>query len=96
MDAGTAFAEEIGGTYVQGDIADDQSARDLVATAIEQHGRLDVLVNNAGITQVIPHDDLEAVTDEVWERILGTNLIGTWHVVRGRASSSAPLVTHAS
>jgi ketoreductase RED2 len=46
----------------------------------ERHGRLDLLVNNAGTTQVIPHAELDAATPEVWRRILDVNLIGTWLV----------------
>lgn len=46
----------------------------------QRHGRLDLLVNNAGTTQVIPHAELDAATPEVWRRILDVNLIGTWLV----------------
>ena len=46
----------------------------------ERYGRLDVLVNNAGTTVVIPHHDLEAVTPDVWRRIFDVNVIGTWQV----------------
>jgi ketoreductase RED2 len=81
VDAGQALAAELpGASYVQGDIADENEARHLVAEAVERHGRLDVLVNNAGTTEVIPHHDLEAVTPEIWRRILDVNVIGTWQV----------------
>jgi ketoreductase RED2 len=66
--------------YVQADIADPVQAASLVDQAVAAFGRLDILVNNAGTTQVIPHHDLEAVTPEVWQRILGVNVIGTWQV----------------
>ena len=39
-------------------------------------GGLDVLVNNAGMTHFIPHTDLEAVTDAVWDEIFQVNLKG--------------------
>ena len=45
-----------------------------------RHGRLDVLVNNAGTTEVIPHGDLAAATPDVWRRIFDINVIGTWQV----------------
>jgi ketoreductase RED2 len=44
------------------------------------YGRLDVLVNNAGTTVVIPHHDLEAATPDVWRRIFDVNVVGTWQV----------------
>ncbi len=47
-------------SYVQADIADEAQARMLVERTVEEHGRLDVLVNNAGTTKVIPHADLTA------------------------------------
>ena len=81
VDAGRALAAELpGSSYVQGDIADLDQARNLVAQTVADHGRLDILVNNAGTTRVIPHPDLEAATPEVWRRIFDVNVIGTWQV----------------
>jgi ketoreductase RED2 len=81
--AGEALAAELpDAVYVQADIAEESQARRLIAAAVERYGRLDILVNNAGATRVIPHHDLAAVTDEDWQRILGTNVVGTWNVTR--------------
>ncbi|HET6809926.1 MAG TPA: glucose 1-dehydrogenase [Acidimicrobiales bacterium] len=81
--AGEALAGELpDALYVQADIADESQARALVDATLERYGRLDVLVNNAGTTRVIPHADLAAVTDDDWQRILGTNIVGTWYVTR--------------
>jgi ketoreductase RED2 len=81
VEAGQTLAAELpGASYVQGDIADEDQANALVATAVERHGRLDILVNNAGTTAVIPHPDLTAATSDVWRRIFGVNVIGTWQV----------------
>jgi NAD(P)-dependent dehydrogenase (short-subunit alcohol dehydrogenase family) len=66
-------------------VADDGQVRAMVAATLERFGRLDVLVNNAGTTRFIPHGDLDAVTDEVWEEILGVNLMGTFHCSRAAA-----------
>lgn len=71
--------------YVQADVADPARAEQLVAAAVEHYGRLDIVVNNAGITEVIPHDDLEAATNEIWERILRVNVLGPWNVIRAAA-----------
>lgn len=64
--------------YVQGDIADAGIPERLVAAALERWGRLDTLVNNAGTTAVIPHQDLEAASLDVWRRIFEVNVFGTW------------------
>ncbi len=79
---GMALAEELGGYYVQADVSLEADALRLVNETLEFGGRLDVLVNNAGTTRVIPFPDLDAVTDEDWQRILGVNVIGTWYVTR--------------
>ena len=56
--------------YVQADVSDPRDAKRLVGATVERYGRLDIVVNNAGTTTVIPHDDLDAATNEIWERIL--------------------------
>lgn len=74
-EAGLAIAAEIGGTYLSADLADAVQARGLAEQAVDVCGRLDVLVNNAGVSWPIPHTDLDAVTPEVWHQILDVNLI---------------------
>ena len=76
--AGLALAEELGGTYLQADLSNDDEAARLVPQAIAAHGRLDVLVNNAGISWPVPHADLEALTATDWRRLLDVNLIAPW------------------
>jgi ketoreductase RED2 len=73
--------------YVRADVGEVQACESLVAAALDRFGRLDVLVNNAGTTQVIPHDDLEAATDEVWRRIFDVNVLGAWHMIRAATPS---------
>jgi ketoreductase RED2 len=68
--------------YVRADVAKEDQAKALVQAALDRWGRIDVLVNNAGTTRVIAHHALDAVTDEDWQRILGTNVVGTWYVTR--------------
>ncbi len=64
--------------YVQGDITEPDVPERLVAAALERWGRLDTLVNNAGTTALIPHQDLQAASVEVWRRIFEVNVFGTW------------------
>jgi ketoreductase RED2 len=87
--------------YLQADIADEAGARQLVADVVARYGRLDVLVNNAGTTRIIPHDDLAAATPEVWREIFDVNVIGTWQVTVAavphlRASGDGSIVTVSS
>ena len=63
-------------------VGDDRGVRAMVAQCREKFGGLDVLVNNAATTHFIDHTDLEAVTDEVWDEILGVNLKGTFYCCR--------------
>ena len=54
---------------IKADVSDDAQCRAMVAEAVDSFGRLDVLVNNAGTTSFIAHDNLEAMTAEAWEQI---------------------------
>jgi NAD(P)-dependent dehydrogenase (short-subunit alcohol dehydrogenase family) len=78
QDAGLKLAAEIGGTYQQADLADESQCQELVTSVLNEHERLDVLVNNAGISWPIAHDDLSAVTASVWRQLLDVNLIAPW------------------
>ena len=81
VEAGRAVAAEIGGTYLQADVGDEVAARGLIEAVLEQHGTLDVLVNNAGTTQVIPHVDLPAATPEIWRHLYDVNVIAPFVLV---------------
>ncbi len=63
-------------------VADDSAVREMVARCRAELGGLDVLVNNAGTTHFIDHADLDALTDPVWDDILGVNLKGTFYCCR--------------
>ncbi len=82
VEAGEEVAERIGGLYLQADVSDEAAVQAMVAGAVDRTGRLDVVINNAGATEVIPHHDLDAVTNDIWHHIMGTNLTGTWNVTR--------------
>ncbi len=61
----------------------EKAELDGMAQAIaEKYGKLDLLVNNAGITTPVPHDDLDGLTDEWIDRIMETNVRGTFACVR--------------
>jgi 3-oxoacyl-[acyl-carrier protein] reductase len=64
------------------DVADDAACREMVSSTVLAWGRIDVLINCAGTTQFIPFDDLDRVTDDVWERLYKVNVVGAFHCAR--------------
>lgn len=89
-DAAKATASEVealGAEAVahKADVADDSQVVAMIKTTAQRFGRLDVLINNAGTTHFIPHADLDALTDKVWDDILGVNLKGTFFCCRAAA-----------
>jgi ketoreductase RED2 len=80
VEAGRELAADIDGHYVQADVAADGEGARLVAETVERFGRLDVLVNNAGTTVRIPHDDFAAATPEVFRRLYDVNVVAAWQV----------------
>lgn len=66
--------------YVRADISVAEDCERLVSEIKQRYGRLDVLVNNAGTTELIPHRDLEAASVDVWRRIFEVNVFGTWQM----------------
>ncbi len=84
VDAGTAVAESLPteSAYVQADISDQDQARSLVDQTLERFGKLDYLINNAGWTTVVPHHDLDALTDDIFRRTFDVNVFGTWWLTK--------------
>ncbi|BBX74852.1 mycofactocin-coupled SDR family oxidoreductase [Mycobacterium shinjukuense] len=78
----TVRAVEVEGRKVlarEVDIRDDAALRQLVADGVEQFGRLDIVVANAG---VLGWGRLWELTDEQWDTVIGVNLTGTWRTLR--------------
>jgi len=63
-------------------VADDRSVRAMVGRCREEFGRLDVLINNAGMTHFVKHTELEEMTEAKWDEILAVNLKGPFFVSR--------------
>jgi 3alpha(or 20beta)-hydroxysteroid dehydrogenase len=78
---GRARAEQIGSsaTYVHLDVTNPDDWSAAVATAVERYGKLDVLVNNAGIAQAAPIDQYPRAD---WDRILAVNLTGAFNGIQ--------------
>ena len=109
LEAGRPMANELpGASYHQVDLADVAHAGELVRQVVDHHGRLDVLVNNAGEAARFPHADLRAATPEVWRRMMDVNLIAPWMLIAeaevalrqsstsGRPASILNIGTHAA
>ncbi|SIO67187.1 SDR family NAD(P)-dependent oxidoreductase [Paraburkholderia phenazinium] len=93
VEAGEALAAELAcATYVQADLAHDAERVALIQQAVAAWGRLDVLVNNAGISRVIPHADLGAATSEVWHELHELNVVAPFHLV----AQAAPALREAA
>lgn len=84
VEAGERVAKALGDNaiYVQADISDKASGEQLIAATIARFGKLDILVNNAGWTKLIPHHDLDALTDEIFDRTFEVNVKGTWMLTK--------------
>jgi len=67
------------------DVAEDDQCRAMVREAERAFGRLDVLVNNAGFTRFVPHEQLEGLSMDDWNRILQVNLVGPFQCSRAAA-----------
>jgi NAD(P)-dependent dehydrogenase (short-subunit alcohol dehydrogenase family) len=68
----------------------DISDRDAVGRTVGSLGRLDVLVNNAGLERLTPILDPGEEVDRTFERIIEINVIGTWHVSRAAVLLMGP------
>lgn len=84
VESGTAVARSIGNgaVYMQGDISKKDHCERLIDDTVAQFGRLDILVNNAGWTTLVPHGDLDGLTDEIFDKTFKVNVYGTWWLTK--------------
>lgn len=86
---------------IQADVSSNTDCRNLADAAIKRWGHIDVLVNNAAVTRVIPDKDLEALSSEEFHRVYSTNLVGCFQMTRAvapylKASGNAAVVNISS
>jgi len=70
---------------VRGDVAEDADCRAIVQAAIARWGRLDALVNNAGITTFAGSGNWDALDAQTFQRIFAVNLLGAFQMIRASA-----------
>ncbi|MFC3799021.1 SDR family NAD(P)-dependent oxidoreductase [Cohnella sp. GCM10012308] len=78
---------EFGGQAIamRADVSSDAEVKAMFDAADRAFGSVDLLVNNASVTRHIPLQDLEAVTDDAWEELVGTNVKGMFYCARAAA-----------
>jgi len=82
VDEGEKLANTLpNATYTQADLSDIKQAKYLMSDVLSSHGRLDVLVNNAGINTIIPHNSLKEASPEVWRNLYEVNVIAPWVLI---------------
>ncbi|MFN3392710.1 MAG: SDR family NAD(P)-dependent oxidoreductase [Meiothermus ruber] len=80
-------AAEIGARVRIGDVSDSAFCDQVVADTLAQHGRLDVLVNAAGI--IVRASGVET-SNEQWQRVMGVNVSGTFFMCRAAIRAMQP------
>jgi 3-oxoacyl-[acyl-carrier protein] reductase len=76
---GEATAKRLGGLFCTCDVSRKEDVESVVALALERFGRLDIMVQNAGI---FPQTDLVAIPVEEWDQVLAVNLRGSFLAVQ--------------
>jgi NAD(P)-dependent dehydrogenase (short-subunit alcohol dehydrogenase family) len=71
-----------------GDLSDPTHCREVIATAVDQLGGIDVLVSNAAFQMT--HESIEAIPDEEWDYTLATNLSAMFHLVKAAVPHMQP------
>lgn len=72
-------------TAVEADVTDSEAVVAMVETALDEYGRLDIAVNNAGIiTPLVKLEDAEA---NHWQQLLSVNLTGVWNCMRAELAA---------
>ncbi|NMO02132.1 SDR family oxidoreductase [Gordonia sp. TBRC 11910] len=96
---GEKVAADIGGKYVHTDVADEESAKSLVAQTVESFGKIDYLINNAAIYGGMKLDFLITVPWDYYKKFMSVNLDGALNVTRaayGQMNSGGAIVNQSS
>jgi NAD(P)-dependent dehydrogenase (short-subunit alcohol dehydrogenase family) len=79
------LAAEVGGHSVVTDVADDHEVAELMETTVRHLGRIDIVVNNAGVALAETDTDITSVDDATYLRLFEVNALGVAHGMKHAA-----------
>src|SRR6185312_15474917 len=84
------YVEQAGrrAVLVKGDVADPQHCRDIIKTAIDELGGVDILVSNAAYQMT--HETLDEISDDEWDYTFDTNIGAMFHLVKAAVPHMPP------
>jgi NAD(P)-dependent dehydrogenase (short-subunit alcohol dehydrogenase family) len=84
------YVQEAGqrAVLMDGDLTQPQHCRDIISTAVQEFGRIDVLVNNAAYQ--MSHESFEEIPDEEWDFTIATNLSAMFHLCKAALPHMGP------
>jgi 3-oxoacyl-[acyl-carrier protein] reductase len=86
--AAEKLAQQVGNAIaVQADVSSDADCRRLAKTVLDEFGSIDALVNNAGTTKVVAHNDLDGLSSDDFQRIFQLNVVAPFQMVRACAAA---------
>jgi 3-oxoacyl-[acyl-carrier protein] reductase len=80
-------AGDLNGLALQGDVAQDADCRRVAKAVLDHWGRIDALVNSAGMTKFVAHSDLEGLSAEDMLGIFRVNVVGPYQMIRACAQA---------
>ncbi len=101
LQAAHGVAETLGGLAVEVDVSDPGACEAMATAAMDAYGRIDVLVNNAGIYTSLVPTPFEELSIEEWKRVFDVNVLGMYLATRAvtphmRAAGSGRIINMAS
>jgi NAD(P)-dependent dehydrogenase (short-subunit alcohol dehydrogenase family) len=88
LEASASQVKELGAKCigVRADISDEEQVKELAGRAVSEYGKVDILINNAGVSQ-LSYTPTEDLSTKEWDRVIGINLTGTFFCCKyvGRA-----------
>lgn len=71
----------------QGNVAEDADCKRIARNTLDKWGRIDILINNAGITKFVDAADLDGLVTEDWHSLYAVNVVGAYQMVRACAAA---------